>query len=62
MLRALAKATRTHRMDADGHILAAERDAAPAPRFGYCWKMSPRELCLTGHHVGGKVRKDTGAC
>lgn len=40
MLRALAKATRTHRMDADSHILAREWDAPPAARFGHRWKLS----------------------
>lgn len=38
MLRALAKATRTHRMDTDGHILATDRNTPPAARFGHHWK------------------------
>lgn len=40
MLRALAKATRTHRMDTDSHILATEQDTPPAARFGHHWKPS----------------------
>lgn len=44
MLRALAKATRTHRMDTDDHILATEQDTPPAARFGHHWKPSQSVL------------------
>lgn len=33
MLRALVKATRTHRRDRDGHISATEQDTPPAARL-----------------------------
>lgn len=36
----MAKATRTHRMDTDGHILATKQDTPPAARFGHSWKPS----------------------
>lgn len=38
MLRALAKATRTHRRDRDGHILATERDTPPETTLEHRWE------------------------
>lgn len=52
MLRALAKATRTHRRDTDSHILATGQDTPPAARLEQCWNHSQGGLSCSSSWEG----------
>lgn len=65
MLRALVKATRTHRMDTDSHILAIDWGTPPAVRFGHCWKLSQDGLgpkAWQKHHCSTTWEDKTRGC